>query len=227
MSIDSVPIERKERRGWREEVGMYAFAVRQSKLTAVYPVRGASSREAVQILEEFLINARNTWKIKLTMVQTDQGTQFMSKEWARMCNKHGVGHRQCPTNAQAMNGQVERVQGILVNKMRAIMRDSDTPTAFWPLAIKLAAWLYNRTPNRALNGKMPWEAATGNKPDLTITRTFGSKAYVQIAKDERRGKTDDPTWQGILVGCFYSAITGPRTSTSSYRLVIYQEDRKI
>ncbi len=179
---------------------MYVFAVRKTKLTTVYPVRGASTREAVQTLEEFLLLARNVWKVQLTSVQTDQGTQFLAKEWAKMCNKYGMGHRQCPTNAKAMNAQVERVQGILVKKMQAIMHDSQTPTAKRPLAIKLAMWLYNRTPNRALNGKTPCEAATGSKPDLMTTRTFGCRAYVQIAKDERRGKTDDPTWQGIFVG---------------------------
>ncbi len=200
VQVDYVPIERKARIGWKDELCVYVYAVRASKLTMVYPVRGASAREAVQTLEDFLILATNNWKVRLTCVQYDQGTQFLAREWNWMCNKHGVGHRQFPTNAQAMNGQAERVQGILINNMRAIMRDTATPTAFWPLAIQTVAWIYNRTPHRTLRGKTPWEVATGEKPDLRITRVFGCKAYVQIPKGERQGKTDNPTWQGILVG---------------------------
>ncbi len=198
--VGYVPIEKGDKKGWKHEVGIYVYAVRRSKLTAVYPVRGASSREAAQVLQSFFNHARSVWNVELTLVQSDQGTQFLSIEWVRMCNKLGIKQRQCPTNAQAMNGQVERVQGILVSKMRALMHHTDTPTRFCPLAIRHALWIYNRTPNRALQRKTPWEVATGRKPDLNISRVFGCKAYAQIPKDQRRGKTQNPTWEGILVG---------------------------
>ncbi len=133
------------------------------------------------------------------MVQTDQGTQFLSIEWVKICNKMNILQRQCPTNAQAMNGQVEQVQGILVSKMRALMHETTTPTKYWPLAIQHATWVYNRMPNRVLKGKTPWEAATGRKPNLNIMRVFGCKAFAQIPKEDRRGKTQNPTWEGTFV----------------------------
>ncbi len=81
-----------------------------------------------------------------------------------------------------MNGQVERVQGLLASKIRALLRDSGLDKSFLPFAMDVATYLLNRLPHDGRDELSPIEKSTGNKPDLSRLRIFGCKAYVQIPK---------------------------------------------
>ncbi len=45
---------------------------------------------------------------KVDCIQTGAGTQFNSQERRKTCASHGLTHRTCPVDYQAMNGQLER-----------------------------------------------------------------------------------------------------------------------
>ncbi len=189
-----------DEKGGNGEVGSYVFSSRTSKIVKVYPVRNASSEEAVKSLKRYCIHILHFLQEKVNCIQTDAGTQFMSKTWGQVCAQHGLEHRTCPVDHQAMNGQVERVSGILAAKTRALLMDGRMNKKYWPLAIQAAAYLLNRTPHDSLEGISPLEKGTTRKPDLSRTRVFGCTAYVQIPKAKRRGKLSDMAWEGILVG---------------------------
>eukprot|EP01084_Bolivina_argentea_P010287 19151_1 len=91
-------------------------------------------------------------------MQTDSGTQFNSQEWKRTCAEHGLVHRTCPIDHQAMNGQVERAIGVLAEKTRALLMDKQTSKKYWPLALEAATYLLNRTPHESLGGVSPLRA---------------------------------------------------------------------
>ncbi len=99
-----------------------------------------------------------------------------------------------------MNGQVERIQGLLAQKVRTLLASGNLRVKYWPLAIETAACLLNRTPHTLLGGRTPLEAATGKTPNLENVRIFGCTAYVQTPKVQRKGKFADTAWRGILVG---------------------------
>ncbi len=99
-----------------------------------------------------------------------------------------------------MNGQVERMIGILVTKMRSLLETMNVSRSYWPLAIVTAAYILNRTSSEALGGTTPLEAGTGNRPNLRNRKVFGCKAYVQIPKPQRRGKLSPTAWDGMMVG---------------------------
>ncbi len=130
-----------------------------------------------------------------THVQSDPGSQFTSTEWSEKCIKYGVKSRYCPVDHQAMNGQVERVQGLLAEKVRTLLASGKLHVKYWPLAIETAAYLLNRTPHTPLGGKIPLEVATGKATNLENVRVFGCAAYVQIPKVQRKGKFSDTVWK--------------------------------
>ncbi len=203
-------------RGWKDEVGACVYSSRESKIVKVYPVKTASAEEAAETLNDYLSTAVPYLNEKPTHVQMDPGSQFISKEWSEKCTKLRIRNRYCPVDHQAMNGQVERVQGLLARKVRALLASGNLHTKYWPLALQTAAYLLNRTPHTSIGGRTPLEAATGSIPNLENARIFGCAAYVQIPKVLRKGKFAETAWRGIMIGYSTNSpewlILNPRTN---------------
>ena len=83
------------------------------------------------------------------------------------------------------NGVSERMNRTLVEMVRSMLSDSKLPPRFWAEALATAAYLKNRSPARAVEGKTPVEALTGEKPNVGNLHSFGCIAYAHIPKDER------------------------------------------
>ncbi len=199
VQVDYMPIGHEEK-GWKGEVGAYIYSSRCSKLIKTYPVTDATAGSAAITLNKYFKDIAPMLGEKIDCVQTDTGTQFKSKEWNTTCVENKVLHRTCPTDCQAMNGQVERAIGILTAKMKSLLMNYAMNKKFWPLALEAATYLLNRTPHETLGGLTPLGKSTGQRPDLSRTRIFGCTAYVQIPKALRRGKLSDVAWTGAMVG---------------------------
>src|SRR5438046_2764774 len=73
------------------------------------------------------------------------------------------------------------------------------PLELWGEAVLAACYLSNRLPSRALDGKTPFEAWFGYKPDVTHLRRWGCVAYAHIPEQLRK-KLDVKAHRGIFVG---------------------------
>ena len=78
----------------------------------------------------------------------------------------------------------------------------DVPPAPWAEAFNWAAYLKNRLPHSALNGKTPFEALFGIKPTISHLRPFFTKCFVHIPEEKRPAgsKLDARALEGRLVG---------------------------
>ncbi len=199
IQVDYVPMG-KEERGWKGEVGAYVYTSRASKLVKAYPVKDASTASAAETLDMYCNDILPNLKENANCMQMDAGTQFITDKWNNVCKKYNIRHRTCPVDHQAMNGQAERVIGILMSKTRALLMDKGVKRNLWPLALETATFLYNRIPNDSLRGTTPLKKATGQDPDLERLRVFGCRAFIQIPKPQRKGKLSDTAWQGVMVG---------------------------
>jgi Reverse transcriptase (RNA-dependent DNA polymerase) len=111
---------------------------------------------------------------------------------------------------------------------RALLLASGLPRFLWEEAIKHQAWLQDRTPARALNGKTPYEMGSNKKPHLAGIQEFGAAAYV---KDLTAGKLDARARKGRFVG-YDSESKGyriywpeKRSVTIERNVVFNQDDR--
>ncbi len=122
MLLENVwPNWQQGERGWKGEVGAYVYSCRTSKILKVYPIRNATAQEAAETLKDYLLNVTRHLKKKTTCIQTDAGSQFVTKEWVSVCVLNNIKDRSCPVDHQEMNGQVERMIGILATKMRSLI----------------------------------------------------------------------------------------------------------
>jgi hypothetical protein len=69
----------------------------------------------------------------------------------------GIAVEPCPPHTQHKHGIAERMIGVLTQKARAMMLDSQAPMHFWAEAINTVCYLHRRIPNQYLDRKTPYE----------------------------------------------------------------------
>lgn len=87
---------------------------------------------------------------------------------------------------------------------KSMLKDKNLPTKFWAEAVATAVYVMNRSPTRAIEGKTPYEAWFGRRPNVSHLRIFGSIAFAHVPSELRR-KLDDKSFKCIFIG--YSEVT--------------------
>lgn len=64
------------------------------------------------------------------------------------------------------NGVGERINRTLREKVRALLKESGLDNRYWGEALKFAVYIRNVTPSKAVQGMVPYQAWTGENPDL-------------------------------------------------------------
>ena len=98
-----------------------------------------------------------------------------------------------------LNGLAERMNRIIVEKVKCMISHSNLPKTFWGEVMKTVVDLINLSPSRPLNGEIPEEVWSGKKASYSHLRVFECKAFVHISKDER-AKLDAKAKECIYLG---------------------------
>ena len=146
---------------------------------------------------------------KLKALRSDNGGEYTSIEFEKYLKTEGVRHELTVPKTPEQNGVSERMNRTLVESVRSMLSDAKLPHSYWAEALSTAAYVRNRSPTKAVQDMTPFEALTGEKPDVKHLRAFGCTAYAHVAKDERH-KLDSKTRKCIFLG--YG------TETKGYRL---------
>ena len=117
---------------------------------------------------------------------------------------HGIGKQETTPYDHEQHGVVESRIRVVWPMLRAVLKHSGVPVAFWGEAAKTVFFTLNRLPTRANeNFASPYEAWTSEPPDLTIMRVFGSRCIVSIPRERRAGraaKLHDRGTEGVFMG---------------------------
>ena len=106
----------------------------------------------------------------------------------------------------------------LVEKARCLIFDAGLHKKIWAEAINTSVYLKNRSVVTGLKDITPYEVWTGNKPDLSHVRIFGSKVMTHIPK-EKRLKWDKKAKELILIG-YAENIKGYRVYDQQNNLIM-------
>ena len=136
-------------------------------------------------------------------------TTEVNTEFENYLKKDGIDHQYTIPKTPEQNGVSERMNRTLVETVRSMLADSRLPRRFWAKALSTAASLINRSPTKTLDGKTPFQALNGKKPNVNHLWVFGCSAYIHVPKDERK-KLDPKAKKCIFLG--YG------TSRKGYRL---------
>ena len=151
---------------------------------------------------------------KLKVLRSDNGGEYIGQQFQEYLKSEGVRHELTVPKTPQQNGVAERLNRTLMEMVRTMLIESHLDQRFWGEALCTAVYLRNRSPTKAVEGKTPFEALNGKKPNVKHLRAFGCVSYPLIMKDERK-KLDPVAKRCVLVG--YG------TEVKGYRL--YDPDR--
>eukprot|EP00963_Diacronema_lutheri_P009628 scaffold869_cov399-Pavlova_lutheri.AAC.1 len=97
------------------------------------------------------------------------------------------------------NGNAERSNRTLIEKVRAVLLDSGLDESYWPYAVEFCSYVRNRLPCKP-HDKTPIEVAFGIKPDLSCMHVFGEECFVLKTPTENPGKLEAKSKRGIFLG---------------------------
>jgi hypothetical protein len=137
-------------------------------------------------------------KKPLRSLKSDRGGEYMGAELAEYLEVKGVLPCLTPPYSPESNGRAERLNSTLLTRMRCLMLESGLPDTHWREAAEMAMYQRNRCPVRHLS-VTPFQALTGQVPDLSGMRVFGCKVYVRV-EPHKRSKLEPTSEIGWLLG---------------------------
>ena len=145
----------------------------------------------------------------LGKVISDQGGEFTSASFAKVCSDHGVAHQLTPAYTPELNGQVETKWSSIMTGCRKWLLQSQLPTRYWPYAVKHEVYIQNRTnivtrfspiDHKDIKS-VPYAIVFKKKPSISHIRQFGCQLHVFVHPEQR----DNPnfssrSYKGVLIG---------------------------
>ena len=152
-----------------------------------------------EIFKTFAKKVQNEFKSKIIKVRSDNGTEFKNSKMEDFFDDQGFKHEFSNAYTPQQNGVVERKNRTLIEMARTMLDEYKTPERFWAEAINTACHASNRLYLHRLLKKTSYELLTGNKPNVSYFRVFGSKCYI-LNKKHRHSKFSPKCYEGFLVG---------------------------
>ncbi|KAE8184050.1 hypothetical protein CF336_g7945 [Tilletia laevis] len=183
----------------------YAYALStlddHSRKGWVFPIVDKSSATVTKVLQRWARQVQTYTGSKIKTLHTDNGTEFDNVAMDSWAGDEGVGWRWTVPGSSEQNGRVERFQGIIQERGRAMLTASRLPLGFWPFAWRYAAYIVNRTPHRSIGYKIPQEVWSQQPVDLSMLRTFGCLCWtMQDARHRPDGKLSARGVRGTFLG---------------------------
>lgn len=167
-----------------------------SRKLFVYFLRNKS--ETMQRFVEFKARVENQTERKIKILRTDNGTEYGSKEFKKLCKQAGIQHQLTNTYTPQQNGTAERMNRSIIEKAKCMIFDADLPKCYWAEATHMAVYILNRSISAA-HGEIPEELFTGKRVDLSNIKLFGSPVMVHVPAEKRK-KWDRKSERMIFVG---------------------------
>ena len=168
-----------------------------SRFTWVFFLQDKSETQGT--LKRFLRRAQNEFELKVKKMRSDNGSEFKNLQVEEFLEEEGIKHEFSAPYTPQQNGVVERKNRPLIDMARTMLGEFKTPERFWSEAVNTACHAINRVYLHRLLKKTSYELLTGNKPNVSYFRVFGSKCYILVKKG-RNSKFAPKAVEGFLLG---------------------------
>ncbi|PSR82397.1 hypothetical protein PHLCEN_2v6078 [Hermanssonia centrifuga] len=96
--------------------------------------------------------------IRIKMVHSDCGGEFLSKDFTNFLEKEGIVQRLTVHDTPEHNGMAKHVHRTILNTVQTLLAESGLPPFLWGKAHNHTVYVYNYSPQSFLQFKTPFEA---------------------------------------------------------------------
>lgn len=178
----------------------------------------AAKSEVFEVMRDYVAAVEAKWGTKIHKIRVDNGGEYSSNAIKQWWKTRGIVPDFTPPYTPQLNGTSERLNRTLMDKTRALLMTSGLNKDKWGEALRVAAFLTNRSPY-AEKSATPYENWHNRKPDLSTLKTFGCSAYVKQLNYLK--KLDDRSKKLIMIG--YAPV-GYRMWDEEKRSIIISRD---
>jgi transposase InsO family protein len=147
-----------------------------SRFTWVFFLQDKS--ETQEVLKKFLRRAQNKFDVKVMKIRSDNGTEFKNTQVEDFLDEEGIKNEFSPPYTPQQNEVAKIKNRTLIEMARITLDEYKTSNQFWAEVINTACHATNRLYLHKLLKKISYELLTGNKPNVSYFRVFGSKCYI-------------------------------------------------
>ncbi|KAK1606057.1 hypothetical protein QYE76_029730 [Lolium multiflorum] len=143
-----------------------------SRYTWVYFLK--TKDENQQIFIDFATEVQRQHNLLIMAIRSDNGSEFKNYTLNDFLSDEGIRHQYSAAYTPQQNGVAERKNRTLMDMARSMMAEYKSRYNFWAEAISTACHSSNRLYLRKGLNKTPYEILTGNKPNISYFKVFGS-----------------------------------------------------
>src|SRR5450432_878347 len=157
-----------------------------TRYTWVYFLKTKSSEEVLRAFQQFKALIEKEVETSICRFRCDNGTrEYSNRLFKDFLSTDGIRFEPSAPYTQSQNSVSERAIRIIVEKARSMLVHTRLSEGFWEEAVRIAVYLKNRSPTKAVDSITPSEAWTGQKPQFEHLRPFGCDAYAFVYLDLR------------------------------------------
>jgi hypothetical protein len=157
-----------------------SFTDSATRFTIIYLLRTKDEvLDAYKSYESWALTQQYCKGIKV--LRSDRGGEYLSGAFDKHLAAAGTARKLTTHDTPQHNGVAERLNRMLLERLRALTYKSGLPKTLWGEVLRHATWLKNRTATRTLDGKTPYEALFGHPPNLSNLQLWGSIVHVHDA----------------------------------------------
>src|SRR6202034_520362 len=154
--------------------------------------------DAFAAFKEWLIFAEKQTGQQLYIFCTDNGGEFLTKEWRQMLKDRGIHHETTSPDTPKQNGDAERQNRSIFDRVHTVLIDAGLPLFLFAEAVNYIVYTKNCNSTSALTNTTLYEVRFNKKPDISRLCLFSCKAYVYDHSPNRK-KLSPRAFEGIFV----------------------------
>ena len=141
-----------------EGVNYVGFVIDDStRMTSAIGLKGKSARELFERFKEYREQVQVELGRQISRLRTDGGGEYQ-KEFGRYLKSVGIIYEITALYSLEQNGVSERNNRTVMERVRAILHETNLPKELWMELVSTVVYLKNRSPTIAVKGKTPFEA---------------------------------------------------------------------
>lgn len=172
-----------------------------------------------ETIKEYTESAEAKWNSKVTKLRCDNGREYVNNNLQGWCRRKGIVLDCTVPYTPQLNGKAERLNRTLLEKIRALLKESKLKKEMWGEVAYTATYLLNRSPTKTLT-TTPYQKWNGKIPDLSNLKLFGCAAYSKVLGLK---KLEDRSKEFVFIGY---APNGYRLWDSEKRKIVISRDVK-